>query len=94
MLTRHANVLMSRLERVEDIGCAEIRKAELLLWYDRDRITKGVWADVHEKWTEVGGEVPLLVGDADGCWVLIYGKGLNVLKEAWLDDIRELGGLT
>ena len=43
MLTRHMNELLARLERTADVGCAETRKAELLLWYGRDRMTKSVW---------------------------------------------------
>ena len=93
MLTRHMNELMARLERVADIGCAEIRKAELLLWYGRDRITKSVWADINEKWQEVAGE-PLLVGDSEGMWVLAFGEGLTTSDASWFKDARQLAGIT
>ena len=92
MLTRHTNELMSRLERFADIGCAEIRKPELLLWYGRDRITKSVWADLYQKWGEVDDEHVLLVGDTDGVWVLGYGKGLSTSSDSWFQDARFLAG--
>ena len=94
MLTRHMNELMTRLERVADIGCAEIRTNELLLWYGRDRITKTVWSDVQEKWTEVGDNSPLLVGSSDGRWVLGYGKGLKTSEDSWFKDVRKLAGIS
>lgn len=92
MITRHANQLMARLERVEDIGCAEIRKGELLTWYDRERMTRNVWRDLIQKWEEVS-ESRLLVGDSEGLWVLVYGKGMATSKTSWLRDARELADL-
>lgn len=92
MMARHANQLMTRLERVEDIGCAEIRKGELLTWYDRERMTKNVWRDLIQKWEEVS-ESRLLVGDSDGVWVLVFGKGMSTSKTSWLRDARELAEL-
>ena len=93
MLTRHTNELMMRLERVADIGCAEIRANELALWYGRDRITKTIWSDLHEKWGEVCDDSPLLVGDSDGIWVLAYGQGLKASADSWFKDIRTLAGI-
>jgi len=94
MLSRHLNELMARLERVEDIGFAEIRKNELLRWYGRDRLTKGVWADVYEKWQEVAEEPILLVGDSDGVWVLAFGSGMTTSNDSWLKEVRDLAGIT
>lgn len=94
MLTRHMNELMMRLERVADIGCAEIRANELLLWYGRDRMTKTIWSDLHEKWEEVCDESPLLVGDSAGIWVLAYGEGLKTSADAWFKDVRALAGIS
>ena len=94
MLSRHMNELMTRLDRAGEIGCAEIRKNELLLWYGRDRMTKGIWADIYEKWNELEIDSPLLVGDSDGVWVLAYGEGLTVTADAWFKDVRQLAGLT
>ena len=92
MRNRHANQLLTRLERVDDVGCAEIRKGELLTWYGRERMTKNVWIDLVQKWEEIS-DTRLLVGDSEGVWVLIYGKGMATSKTSWLRDARELAGL-
>jgi hypothetical protein len=93
MITRHANELYQILERVEDVGCAEVRKNQLLLWFGRDRLTKAVWQDVVEKWDEVSDDPTLLVGDAGDTWVFVYGKGLipSATVEPWLKDVRGAG---
>lgn len=90
MLTRHSNALYQVLERVEDVGCAEVRKNQLLLWFSRDRLSKQLWADVYEKWQEVSEDTTLLVGDAGDTWVFVYGKGLVPAEgeKPWLTDIR------
>jgi len=88
MLTRHLNELLSRLDRVADIGCAEIRKVELLLWYGQERLTTKIWRDLSEKWEEMEQGAPLLVGEADGVWTLIWGEGLKTTHEAWFKDVR------
>ena len=97
MLPRHANELLSRLERVADIGCAEVRNGELLWWYDQDRLTIGIWRDIEEKWQEVlekcgeqDRDTPLLVAEAHGLWVFIWGQGLTTSQKSWFQDIREL----
>lgn len=89
MLSRHANQLLARLERVEDVGCAEIRKGELLTWYDRERMTKSIWRDLLQKWEEVS-DSKLLIGDSEGVWVLVYGKGMTTSQTSWLRDTRDL----
>jgi hypothetical protein len=95
MLPRHAHELMTRLERVGDIGCVEIRKAELLNWYCQERTTKAIWRDLAERWGELleswGEESTLLVGDSDGVWVFVWGFGVSTdASEAWLKDLRDL----
>jgi hypothetical protein len=95
MAQHHRHELYLRLERVDDIGASEIRKKELLLWYGADRLTPKVWIDIMEKWQEVneGDDAPLLVGEADGVWLFVYGKGLVVDpkikddKDKWLVPI-------
>lgn len=89
MLPRHKNELLTRLERVNELGSCEIRVAELKLWYDRERITKSVWADVLEKWEEVGSDdTQLLIGQSEGIYSLIYNDGLTVSEESWWKDLR------
>ncbi|MET4629437.1 hypothetical protein ABIB83_006476 [Bradyrhizobium sp. I1.8.5] len=97
MLARHANQLLNLLERVADVGCAEVTKVMVLHWYSQERMTVGVWRDLQEKWEEVleqtGNErtIPLLVGDAPGLWVLVWGQGLKEVDEtAWLKDVAGL----
>jgi hypothetical protein len=90
MLTRHANELSSRLERVIDVGCAEISNPELLRWYTQQKITKNVWRDIHDKWVDLGeDETPLLVGWSDDRWVFIFGSGLVASSSSWLKDSRD-----
>ena len=89
MLPRHKNELLTRLERVNELGSCEIRIAELKLWYDRERITKSVWADVLEKWEDVGNDdAYLLIGQGEGIYSLIYNDGITVSEESWWKDLR------
>ncbi len=91
MHTRHMNELMLRLERVADVGVAEIRRNELMKWFDKDRLTIGAWSEVNEKWTEVLvtegyteteiKEIPLFVGESDGVFVFVYGARLDFDSE-------------
>jgi hypothetical protein len=94
MLTRHLNELMARLERVADIGCAEIRKNELPYWYGQERTTVNIWRDIDDKWNELMETLKekssLLVGESDGVWVLVWGEGLTTSDTSWLKDIRKL----
>lgn len=89
-LARHTNELLSRLERILDIGCAEIRNYELLMWYEQDRVTVSIWRDIADRWEELTDESPLFVGRSDGVWVLVWGAGLTASDNAWLKDIRDL----
>lgn len=89
MLNRHAHELLSRLERVLDIGAAEIRNEELRRWYGQQRITKNVWRDLHDRWLELEADVPLLVGWFDGGWLLVWGEGLQASEDSWLKDVAE-----
>ncbi|MGD9615762.1 MAG: hypothetical protein AB7H90_24220 [Alphaproteobacteria bacterium] len=89
-LARHTNELLSRLERVLDIGCAEIRNHELLLWYDQQRVTVNIWRDIADRWEELTDEAPLLVGWSEGVWVFVWGHGLTTSKNSWLKDVRDM----
>lgn len=90
MLTRHLNELLLRLERVADVGCAEIGNHELLRWYDQQRVSRNIWRDIHDKWLDVTDEDrKLLVGWSADRWVLVEGTGLTHSNDCWLTDIRE-----
>ena len=98
MLSRHTNELLSRLEQVADIGCAVIRKKELLYWYGQERQTLGIWRDLQEKWDELletidEFDIPLLVGEADGVWTFAWGEGLKVTQKSWFKDVAALAKL-
>ena len=92
MITRYANELTARLEQVSDVGCAVIRKQELLRWHGKEKLMKSVWRSVYDKWIEIDDEDPLFIGDGDGLIVLVYGEGLKSDK-SWLDDIRNWAGV-
>ncbi len=89
MLNRHANQLHAALERVADIGVAEIRKNDLLRWYSQERLTINIWRDIDEKWQEYD-ECPLFAAEADGVMVFVYAKGLKSSPDAWLKDVAVL----
>lgn len=94
MLVRHQNELLSRLDRVADLGSAEIRRSELLRWYSQERVTVGVWRDIDSRWDEHCREYEevssLLVGEEEGVYTLIWGAGLTPSKDAFFRDIAEL----
>jgi hypothetical protein len=101
MLPRHAHELMLRLERIGDVGCTEIRKLELPYWYGQERTTKAIWRDIAERWSELlevwGLKSSLLVGEAEGVWVFVWGEGLRTpdgSRSSWLKDVNDLAGYT
>lgn len=91
MLPRHSDQLMNRLERIADIGVAEIRRSEFMLWFGQDRLTTSIWRETNDKWKEVLAsdrytdseisEIPLFVAEADGTFVLIWGSNLDLNEE-------------
>lgn len=92
MIGRHMNELLSRLEMVEDLGCATVRKGELLRWYGQDRISVNIWRDILDKWEEIA-DAPLLVGGIsveDDPLVFIWGQGLKDSEQSWFKNITRL----
>ena len=92
MLPRYSNELNARLEQVADIGCVVIRKAELLRWHEKERLTKSVWKNVYDKWLKIEEDNPLLVGDGEGIITLIDGQGLITTADGWWNDMRKWAG--
>lgn len=93
MMPHHRYELKNRLERVQNIGCAEITRDELLRWFDQQRMTKGVWRGIRDEWAELedSPENTLLIGDSDPTFVFVWGgEGLDVGEKAWLKDVRHL----
>jgi len=87
------------LERVADVGCAEISFNEMMFWFDADRFTVTIWRDIAQKWEELLANtrtmadkkhVPLLVGESQPGYVLVWGEGLTTSKDSWLQDVQEL----
>lgn len=89
MRARHENELMRRLEFVRTLGWAEVRKKELLLWYGREQLTKGIWDDLRDRWNQLLEELkedptPLLMGtdDDNDTAILVWGE------EGWLAPVE------
>lgn len=92
MERRFADALESRLDQVEDRGFAEITSKELARWYGRQRIGKGVWQDIIERWVERTDE-PLLVSEVENSntFLFVWGEGLTCKddNDGWLRPIDD-----
>jgi hypothetical protein len=93
MITRHTNELLQRLEQVEELGSAVIRKPELLRWNEKEKLMKSVWRNIYDKWVDLEFDSPLFIADGDGFVTLLWGKGMTTSEDSWFDDIREWAGL-
>lgn len=94
MKTRHRNELLQVLEAVVDLGCGVIRKERLKMWYGAERIAKGTYEDIYERWTEDLEQVqPLFIAESLGEYVLVWGQGLTASSDSWLKDIRTKAGI-
>lgn len=82
--------LLRLLTAVVDLGATHIRKRDFLALLGRQRLTASVWRDVRDLWIEMEEDAPLLVGSVEGAWVFIYGKGLKLTEESWLDKVETL----
>jgi hypothetical protein len=70
---RFINELQLRFDSIEDRGFCHFTTLELKRWFDRQRIGKGIWLEIQEKWQD-RSDVPLLVGDnGDGTFSLFWG---------------------
>lgn len=56
MKRRHAAELTRRLEEVYHRGFAQVEFWEAYLWWQRERIGKGVYQDLLERWETVAGD--------------------------------------
>lgn len=90
MERRFVDALEFRFDQVEDRGFAEITGDELLRWYGRQRIGKGVWEDIKERWAERTDE-PLLVTETGKAYLFVWGQGLTCKDDddAWLRPIDD-----
>ena len=94
MHIHHSYELSNRLDRIVTVGVSEIRKSELLLWYDQERVSKGIWRDILEKWVLVQPEKQnkVMVGIEDDTYVFIWAQGLSEVKKggAWFKNLTDL----
>lgn len=103
--TRHLNTLLDRLDRVLDIGCAEVTPTELKLWFDRERLSHRDWAEIRTHWLgllastrhlkEADRRSSLLVGIGDRGQTIVFafGRGLITSENSWFQDIRTLANI-
>lgn len=49
----HSDEINRRLERAYWHGSAEFSREELLLWYNKSKITKTIWRDMLERWKKI-----------------------------------------
>jgi hypothetical protein len=90
--SRYRNELLNRLDRVYTVGCAEIHIAELMLWSGgKVRFTSTIWREIADLWYEQY-ESPLMVGEAHGIFVFVWGEGLTASEDSWLKEIRDMSG--
>lgn len=94
MLTRHEGEVTSFLRMVNDIGCGNVRTSVLKGWFGLDNLSKTIWREIHERWTEISACELLLVAEAKGSYTFVFGDGLtppntsDKSKDWWLEDIR------
>lgn len=87
------NELMSRLEKVYLLGATTINKEELKLWYGMDRLGVKAWRDINDRWCELVGDDfaakdTLLIGEAKGDWVLVWGDGVITSETSWPRSVK------
>lgn len=95
LLARHNASMMAVLELVADFGIATVPKSQVVRWYGQERLSRGIWRDVEEKWREeLDEEAALLVADSDGILLFVYGDGLTSSKDAWFQPVSALAKST
>jgi hypothetical protein len=84
MLSHHTAELLAKFDELFEVGVTTVTPIKLLLWYDRDRITRAVWRDLATRWRNYledsdDAGVPLMVGENSGgaTFALVWGEGLT-----------------
>jgi hypothetical protein len=98
MLPRHSNECLSRLDRAYRTGCAVILWSELLMWYNQDRMSVGIWRDLQEKFEEIkeySGEKDdadsrLIVGQTPEFITLVWAHKLKIEEDCWYKELNDL----
>lgn len=78
MLKRYEDSLSQRIDSVAWKGFSFIEWWELKSWYNKDRIGKGVWRDLYDRFKEIADDkAELYLYQADSGVMLIHSDGLN-----------------
>lgn len=92
MQKRFEHELEFRFDEVADKGATTITNQELYRWFERERITRGVWEDIEARWEKRDEEAELFVGNNDVSYTLIWGAGLTANSTSYFQPIAELAG--
>lgn len=79
MLKRFEDSLAQRIDAVAWKGFSFIEWWELKSWYEKDRIGKGVWRDIYDRFKSIADddEAELYLYHSDSGVMLIHSDGLN-----------------
>jgi len=79
MLKRHEDALAQRIDTVAWKGFSFIEWWELKSWYEKDRIGKGIWRDLYDRFKEIAddNEAELYLYQSDSGVMLLHSDGLN-----------------
>ena len=90
MHTRHKDELLLRLERLADLGTCQFRAAEFRQWFNRERLTKTVWAEILEHWNEIDDHDGnrIMVGFQEGTYTFVFNP-----EDDWWGDLGALAGM-
>lgn len=80
MIKRHEDALAQRIDEVAEKGFSYIEWWELALWLEKERIGKGVWKDLYDRFkerTEDDPEAELYIYSAGSGAMLIHSDGLR-----------------
>lgn len=88
MEKRHTDALNNLFDEVEDRGAAIITDAQVRRWWDRQRVTAGVWADLRDRWAE-NREASLKIGTINGGYLLVWGDDFLEPLDDWCSGAAE-----
>jgi len=92
MQKRFEHELEFRLDEVADKGAVTVTNQELYRWFERERITRGVWEDIEGRWEKRDEDAPLFVGNNEHSFTFIWGAGLSAESNAYFQPISKLSG--
>jgi hypothetical protein len=88
---RHKDEVLNRLDQIRTMGTCQMRRQELLIWWDQKRVSKGIWRDIRDWWyKELEVYDAIFVGLADDTYVFIWAEGLTAGDGSWFKPLVEL----